>query len=141
MTAVQLGKESNKPSVPEHLLLLSAGIGITPNFAMVRGVGSFALQDQTNITMIHVERHEQDLLFQDELVRRAQSYPNFSYVNHISGKQGRLTKDKLQGFLESNVELQQAYVCGPTPFMADMTEHLVALGVPAANIHTESFDF
>lgn len=141
MTAVQLDEESDKPTVPEHLLLISAGIGITPNLAMVRGVGAFGLQDRASITMIHVERHEQDLLFQDELARRAQSYPNFSYSNYISSKQGRLTKDKLQALLGLNAELQQAYVCGPALFMIDITKHLVALGVLAANIHTESFDF
>ncbi len=140
MTAVQLDTQTHKPSVPEHLLLLSGGIGITPNIAMVRGIGAFVLQDQTNITMIHIERHQSDLLFQNELARRAQNYPNFSYINIISSEQGRLTKDKLQN-LVPNAGHQHAYICGPTLFMANMTEYLVEMGVPAANIHTESFEF
>lgn len=140
MTAVQRDKQTGGATVPEHILLLSGGIGMTPNVAMVRGVGAFDLQDQTNITMIHVERFEADLLFQNELTRRATNYPNFSYTNIISSQQGRLSKDMLAE-LVPDVKQQHAYICGPTLFMADMTEHLVALGVPAANIHTESFEF
>lgn len=140
MTAIDKDPHTGNLAVPEHLLLLSGGIGITPNLAMVRGVGAFELQDQTHITMIHVERFESDLLFQSELARRARNYPSFSYTNVISSEQGRLTRDKLQT-LVPNANLQHAYVCGPTLFMKDMTEHLVALGVPAANIHTESFEF
>ena len=140
MTAIQLDAETQKPVVPKHLLLLSAGIGITPNLAMVRGVGAFLLQDQTNITMIHVERYEKALINQSELMRRSRNYPNFSYTNIISSKQGRLTKEQLHKLVPS-VELQHAYICGPTMFMSDMTQYLVSIGVPVANIHTESFEF
>jgi len=140
MAAAGLDEKSGKPTVPKHLLLISAGIGITPSVAMVRGVGAFELQDQTNITMIHAERSEADLLFQKELLRRAELYPNFSYTNIISSEQGRLTKQTLET-LVPDAKLQHAYICGPTQFMSDVTEYLVALGVSAANIHTESFEF
>jgi len=140
MSAVRWDPGTNAPVVPEHLLLLSAGIGITPNLAIVRGVGAFELQEQTNITMIHVERHQEDLLFQTELRRRTQNYPNFGYTNVIGSDEGRLTKERLRA-LVADAELQHAYVCGPTLFMSEFTEHLVEIGVPATNIHTESFEF
>lgn len=140
MTAVQLDVETQKPIAPKHLLLLSAGIGITPNLAMVRGIGAFSLQDQTKITMIHVERYEKDLLNQQELLRRARNYPSFNYTNIISSEQGRLTKNHLRTLVK-NTELQHAYICGPTSFMNDMIQHLASLGIPSANIHTESFEF
>ena len=140
MTAVRLDAQTDKPMVPEHILLVSAGIGITPNVAMVRGIGAFELQNKTHITMIHAERLEADLLFQNELNRRAGSYPNFSYTNIISSQQGRLTRDMLADLMPDEKQ-QHAYICGPRLFMTDVTKHLVALGVPAANIHTESFEF
>ena len=145
MTAITFDEQRKipKPNVSKHLLLLSAGIGITPNFAIVRGVGAFQLQNDTAITMIHVERNENDLIGQSELHRRAKNYPNFKYTNIITSKEGRLTRKRLSNLLpKANVvALHEAYVCGPESFMSDMTEHLVALGVPAGNIHTESFDF
>jgi len=58
----------------------------------------------------------------------------------ISSEQGRLTKQTLET-LVPDAKLQHAYICGPTQFMSDVTEYLVALGVSAANIHTESFEF
>ncbi|WP_067102260.1 FAD-binding oxidoreductase [Marinomonas atlantica] len=140
MTAIQLDELTQKPVVPDNLLLLSAGIGITPSLSMVRGIGAFSLQDQTKITMIHVERFEEEILCHQELVRRSRNYPNFSYTNIISSNQGRLTKEHLQT-LVPNAELQYAYICGPTLFMRDMTEYLVSIGVPAGQIHIESFEF
>ena len=149
MTAVTFDPNTKKATVPRHLLLVSAGIGITPNLAMVRGIGAFELQNDTNITMIHVERKEEDLICQSELLRRVRNYPNFTYTNVITSKEGRLNLDKLRQLMPIKKDdatvvtalQQQTYLCGPTKFMTDMTEHLVALGVPAANIHTESFDF
>ena len=80
MAAVAFDEQTAKPIVPKHLLLLSAGIGITPNLAMVCGVGTFGLQNDTIITMILVERHEEDLISQSKLKRRAKSYPNLQYT-------------------------------------------------------------
>eukprot|EP00523_Entomoneis_sp_CCMP467_P008532 CAMPEP_0168739116 /NCGR_PEP_ID=MMETSP0724-20121128/11287_1 /TAXON_ID=265536 /ORGANISM="Amphiprora sp., Strain CCMP467" /LENGTH=571 /DNA_ID=CAMNT_0008786489 /DNA_START=26 /DNA_END=1741 /DNA_ORIENTATION=- len=139
-------EQQEQPTVPENLILLSAGIGITPNVAMVRGVGAFVLQQQTKIQMIHVERYEEDLIYQSELQRRARNYPYMTYTNVISSKEGRLNQKKLSNLLTASpwagdMKQQEAYICGPTTFMTSMTEHLVALGVPAANIHTESFEF
>ena len=140
MTAVSVDENTLKPIVPKHLLFLSAGIGITPNLAMIRGIGAFSLQDQTDITMIHIERHEKDLISRSELLRRSKQYPHFQYTHIISSKEGRLTKEALQKKVP-NTASQQAYVCGPTQFMRDMTEYLVSMGVPAGQIHTESFEF
>lgn len=142
MCAVRLDATTKKAVIPEHLLLVSAGIGITPNLAMVRGVGAFGLNNATQITMIHVERHEADIIGQRELQRRASSYPSFSYRNVISSKEGRLTRERLVQMLTSiPMDQQEAYICGPTKFMSDITDSLVALGVPANRIHTESFAF
>ncbi|WP_086930755.1 pyridoxamine 5'-phosphate oxidase family protein [Agarilytica rhodophyticola] len=140
MTAVRMDAATKQPVVHNNLLLLSAGIGITPNLAMVRGVGAFSLQDQTTITMIHVERNTKDLINQQELLRRARSYPHFNYTNIITSQQGRLNKEQLQK-LVPHAEHQHAYICGPTLFMNDMTQMLVSIGVPAANVYTESFEF
>ncbi|EAQ64081.1 Oxidoreductase FAD/NAD(P)-binding [Marinomonas sp. MED121] len=140
MTAITLDADTQTPLVPEQLLLLSAGIGITPNLAMVRGIGAFSLQDKTKVTMIHVERYQRHLLSHHELVRRSHKYPDFSYTNIITSEQGRLTKAQLEA-LVPNPKEQQAYVCGPALFMAQMTEYLASIGVPVANIHTEAFDF
>ena len=90
--------------------------------------------------MIHIERHEKYLISQSELLRRARSYPNFNYTNIISSREGRLTEEALKRMVP-NATNREVYICGPTQFMRDMTEYLVSLGVPAEQIHTESFEF
>lgn len=140
MTALTVDENTQIPTVPKHLLLLSAGIGITPNLAMVRGIGAFSLQHKTKITMIHIERSEQNLIAQSELLRRSMEYPHFNYTTLISHRDGRLTKESLAG-LVANAAYQHAYICGPAQFMRDMTEHLVDIGVPVEQIFTESFTF
>lgn len=142
MAAVAFDEQTAEPIVPKHILLLSAGIGITPNLAMVRGVCAFGLQNGTIITMIHVERHEEDLMSQSKLKRRAKSYPNLQSTNVITSRGGRLTRDGLGKLMPPEaVGLQEAYICGPAAFMTDMTKNLVTLGIPAANINTKSFEF
>lgn len=140
MTAVTKDPKTNALQVHPHVLLISAGIGITPNIAMVRGIGAFELQEKTSIAMVHVERHESDLLFQKEIERRVRKYPNFQYTNLISSREGRPNVQRLAPLIK-NAPLQQAYICGPASFMSAITNYLVELGVPPANINTESFEF
>jgi uncharacterized protein len=137
---------NKKPIIQaKHLLLVSAGIGITPNMAMIRGIGAFRLEDQVTIHMIHIERYEKDLLFQSELARRSHHYPHFTLTNIISSREGRLTRERLDELIPTAQEglrqQQVAYLCGPSGFMTATTEYLVQLGVPPDQIHTESFDF
>jgi ferredoxin-NADP reductase len=33
----------------------------------------------------------------------------------------------------------RVFVCGPTPFVESVADHLIALGHPAAAVHTERF--
>ncbi|MFC3120003.1 FAD-binding oxidoreductase [Agaribacter flavus] len=140
LTAISLDEKYHKPCVPENLLLISAGIGITPNLAMIRGIGAFSLQESCNITMVHVDRTESDVIRLGELKRRASTYPNFTLNLVLTGEQGRLTKDGLAS-LVSKPQHQSAFICGPAGFMNTMIEYLVTLGVKPQNIHTESFDF
>lgn len=143
MTPIQydVKNKNTPPTAPENLLLISAGIGITPSLAVVRGLGAFELQESTHINMIHMERHREDLPFQGELMRRARQYASFRMTNIVSSEQGRLTKEQLRELVPQQTAKQVAYVCGPPQFMTAVTQYLVDMGVPAANIHTENFDF
>jgi ferredoxin len=50
---------------------------------------------------------------------------------------GRLTGDQLTTL--GIPAAASAYICGPPSFMTDMRDALTALGISAANIHTEQF--
>ena len=129
------------------LVLMGAGIGITPLLAMLYAVAAevkgrevrwvYTTQDQHHYPF----RHEVQQLAAG--LARFEQYTVFTRpkTEDIAGKDfdssGRLTLEALR-------QLQlppdgNYYLCGPTGFMAGMTAALGTLGVPAAAIKQESF--
>jgi ferredoxin-NADP reductase/MOSC domain-containing protein YiiM len=129
------------------VLLVSAGIGATPVLAMLNALA--AAHSRREIWWLHGARSGRDHCFADETRTLLSSLPNAHvYVyfsrpdqNDLEGRDfdtpGRLTASLLAE-LEPPREAE-AYLCGPTAFMADISAGLAAIGVDAARIHTEPF--
>jgi ferredoxin-NADP reductase/MOSC domain-containing protein YiiM/ferredoxin len=129
------------------VLLISAGIGATPVLAMLQ-----ALAEQHSdrvIWWLHGARNRREESFANEIRDLTAPLPNvhmhvcFSRPgpDDAEGRDfdsvGRLTGSVLAGLdLPSDAE---AYLCGPTPFMDEVSAGLAALGIGAARIHTEPF--
>lgn len=131
---------NNAPVAPSAILLISAGIGLTPSLAIIRGLGAFQIERKSRVTMIHVERNRRDLAFQSELLRRSNNYNTFTMTNIITSEEGRLSKERLKLLVPRPSE-QTVYICGPPGFMESVNQMLVDLGVDPGRINTESFDF
>ncbi|MFD4670396.1 MOSC domain-containing protein [Lentzea sp. NPDC058450] len=109
----------------EPVVLLSAGVGITPVLAMLH-----ALQGtDREVWWVHTTRSD-DQAFAEEVRELA---PNHVLVR-LSDR-GRLTKTDLVDLPAT----ASAYLCGPNAFMEDMRAALVGLGFDPARIHTELF--
>ncbi|MFG1912206.1 MOSC domain-containing protein [Kribbella sp. NPDC048928] len=113
------------------VLLISAGIGVTPVLAMLYSLRGSARE----VWWIHTVRTPAEHALAAEAHDLLAELPHAHEHVYYSADGGRLTKDKL-------VELglpadATAYVCGPQSFMTDMQEALSALGV--ARVHTELF--
>ncbi|HET6743941.1 MAG TPA: 3-alpha domain-containing protein, partial [Kribbella sp.] len=113
------------------VLLLSAGIGVTPVLAMLYSLRGSARE----VWWIHTARTPAQHALAAEAHDLLAELPHAHEHVYYSADGGRLTKDKL-------VELglpadATAYVCGPQSFMTDMQEALSALGV--TQVHTELF--
>jgi len=117
------------------VLLISAGIGLTPVLAMLH---QLAGQGSTrDIWWIHGARgpHEHPLAAEAHTLLAA--LPLAREHVFYSAIAGRLDKDKLIALdLPARAT---AYVCGPASFMADMQDALAAIGLDPARIHTELF--
>ena len=129
------------------LVLISAGIGVTPVLAMLRAL---ALErSDRRIWWLHAARSRSEQAFAAEArsllaaLPRAASRVCFSHPGDQDrqgedfDRAGRLTPAAL-----AELELPEdarAYVCGPAPFMDEMSAGLAALGLDAAHIHTEPF--
>lgn len=149
-------------SIPSKLLMLSAGIGITPNMAIVRGLGTRfgidAVDGMPDVVMLHQERCFESMPFRSELLRRCKASNGKLRMNvHVSG--GLSESDKLSDYGRSGVltggritvdcvrqavdDLKErvVYLCGPTGFMDELTKALVVEGVDGKDIVFEKFDF
>ncbi len=129
------------------VVLLSAGIGVTPVLAMLHALKAEASTRQ--IWWLHGARSGHEHPFAAEARDLLEALPHHtSYVCYSSpGLDDRLGIDfNVVGRLNTRVIEKldlppdgDFYICGPSAFMSDLTAGLAAYGVAADHIHTEMF--
>jgi ferredoxin-NADP reductase/MOSC domain-containing protein YiiM len=129
------------------VLLISAGIGATPVLAMLQALAEE--HSDREIWWLHGARNRREQSFAAEARTLLASLPNVhghAYYSrpdpddlegHDFDSAGRLTGSVLAE-LEPPRDAQ-AYLCGPTPFMEEISAALAAMGIDASRIHTEPF--
>jgi ferredoxin-NADP reductase/MOSC domain-containing protein YiiM/ferredoxin len=129
------------------VLLISAGIGATPVLAMLHALA--AQPSDREVWWLHGARSSRDHAFAAEARSLLASLPQARTLvcysrpgpDDVEGRdfdrKGRLTASVLDQLdPPGNAE---AYLCGPTPFMDEISAALAAMGLGAAQIHTEPF--
>lgn len=132
----------------QPLVLLSAGIGVTPVLAMLYALVSEHSGRQ--VLWLHSARDGEHHPFAAEVRRLMLTLPNSrSYicysrprssdqVGHDFDGTGHLSRSV---FDEAGVPRDaDVYLCGPNRFMADMKQELAAFGVVPQRIHVEIFN-
>ncbi|MEU8637786.1 MOSC and FAD-binding oxidoreductase domain-containing protein [Amycolatopsis sp. NPDC048633] len=117
------------------VVLLSAGIGVTPVLAMLHALA--AGRSTREVWWLHTTRTAAEQAFRAEAHRLVASLPNSHEHVYHSAESGRLTRDALSA-LDLPLEAT-AYLCGPDAFMTAMREALVSLGFDASRVHSELF--
>jgi ferredoxin-NADP reductase/MOSC domain-containing protein YiiM len=126
------------------VLLISAGIGVTPVLAMLH---SLAHRGSTRaVWWIHTTRNAELHAFAEEAGRLIDALPNARSRIFYTAPDGppaagitagRLTADALRRLaLPTDAS---AYLCGPNSFMTDVRAALISLGLQPSEIHTELF--
>jgi ferredoxin-NADP reductase/MOSC domain-containing protein YiiM len=131
---------------PGPVLLISAGIGVTPVLSMLHQLA--AARSDRDVWWICGARRPREHPMADEAhtllaslphahehVFYSQATPPERRRSHASA--GRLSNDKLAA-LPLPPEAS-AYVCGPAGFMASMHDALIAVGLGPDRVHTELF--
>ena len=142
-TAAPRGSFLLRPST-RPVLLVSAGVGATPVLAMLHALA--AGRSERDIWWLHTARDgtrhpfraEADALL-DRLPRahRQVRYTHPRPADRGHDAVGRPTAPALAALgLPTDAE---AYLCGPTSFLAELTAALTQLGLDPARIHTEIF--
>lgn len=132
---------------PRPLVLLSAGVGITPVLSML--LTALEAMPTRPIYFVHAALNSRTHAFHQTVRDLSRAHPNLTVHYRYSEPapddlaQGRCDS---QGFvdaelLESLLPTRDAdyYFCGPKPFMMKVYHHLLEWGVPANQVHLEFF--
>ena len=128
------------------VLLISAGIGVTPVLAMLYQLAKE--QSKREVWWLYGARGPREHPFATEAHALLASLPNarehvfYSAAtpaerDRVHAADGHLTRQALAGLAVPPDAT--AYICGPSSFMADLQQALTTIGVAPAAIHTELF--
>ncbi|KAA9393329.1 hemin transporter [Kocuria coralli] len=125
------------------LVLVSAGIGITPVAAIMEDLSR--RQPDRTVRLFHADKsHAHHALYQG-LRRQVLAMPDARAQNWYEedAENAPTLHPAKSGFMDlSDVELPeeaQVFMCGPLPFMQSARRALIDQGVPSGNIHYEVF--
>lgn len=139
-----LGVFTPPPVLPDKLLLLSGGSGITPMMAIARAFADADCGPDT--VFLHAARTSADFAFADELRLLARSLPGFRLIllpespgDGFDGLAGRIAPALMELAVPDLAE-RLVMCCGPAPFMAAAHTICRDRGVPDHRYVEESFD-
>jgi ferredoxin-NADP reductase/MOSC domain-containing protein YiiM len=129
------------------VVLLSAGVGVTPVIAMLHALAAQA--SPREVWWLHGARHGREHPFAEEAKTLLDALPHGHRHIRYSAPElkdmqgvdfdavGHLDMAALAG-LEVPREAD-FFICGPSAFIGDLTLGLAAWGIPAGQLHTELF--
>jgi ferredoxin-NADP reductase/MOSC domain-containing protein YiiM len=117
------------------VVLISAGIGVTPVLAMLHALS--AAGSGRDIWWLHTTRNRETQAFATEVTALIESLPHARQRVFYTQTDGRMDHRSIAG-LDMPTDAA-AYLCGPTQFMTDMRDALTSIGFDPARIHSELF--
>jgi ferredoxin-NADP reductase/MOSC domain-containing protein YiiM/ferredoxin len=131
------------------VVLLSAGIGVTPVLSMLHALASGNAQSPREVWWIHAARNASEHVFAQETRRLLAAIPeSHSAIAYSKPDPTELPGDDfdIQGRWDLTSLKKLAipvgadfYLCGPSTFLRDMKRDLISLGVLQDAIHHEVF--
>jgi ring-1,2-phenylacetyl-CoA epoxidase subunit PaaE len=132
-----------------HLLMIAAGAGITPIYAMI----AHALEHEpaTRVTLLFGNRTIDSIMFREALEDLKDRHLGRFELVHILSRndeveaplfQGRITGDKMTALAQTLLDIKavdNAYICGPGSMIKDTRDALFALGMPRERVQHEFF--
>ena len=117
-------------------LLLAGGSGITPILSILRAA---LHRGQGRIVLLYANRDERSVIFREALKDLAAAHPRRLQVIHwLDSVQGIPSVAQLAEWARP-CQHGQAFICGPTAFMATAEAALESIGMPDEQIHVERF--
>jgi ferredoxin-NADP reductase len=121
--------------LPERLLFVSAGSGITPIMSMLRHLSERG--ELNDVVHVHSSRASEGVIFARELEELALRHPGYRLQLRITGEQGRLGPGHLDG-VTADWRERETFLCGPAGLLDTMGEHWKLAGLHE-RLHIEHF--
>jgi ferredoxin-NADP reductase len=122
-------------ALPDKLLFISAGSGITPIMSMLRSLRARgALSD---VVLLHSARTADDVIFGPELRELARRHPGFRLHEHHTASARRMTPEDVPVLCPDWHE-REAFLSGPGAMLDAMSGHWERAG-DRARLHMERF--
>jgi predicted ferric reductase len=132
------------PEAPGYAFV-AGGVGIGPIMSMLRTLADRG--DRRPLVLFYGNRVWERIAFREELDRLA-SRLDLRVVHVLlepppgwTGERGFVTEDVLMRHLPADRHRFHCFLCGPTPMTRGVEHALAALGLPAAHVHSEIFDW
>jgi stearoyl-CoA 9-desaturase NADPH oxidoreductase len=122
--------------VPEKLLFVTAGSGITPVMGMLRDLAETRPAALDGAVLVHCDRTPQELVFGPQL-RTLAAATGLRLLERHTSVVGRLTPDALAEAVPDWVA-RQTWACGPAGLLDALATHWARFGDPDA-LHVERF--
>ena len=128
------------------ILLVGGGSGVVPLMSMLRH--RIHVAPDVPMTLIYSARTREDVIFRDELVRRAETEPNFTLFLTLTRearvetpfRTGRVGAELVAEVLRAfGGPPKLSFVCGSTAFVDFATRLLLDMNVPFPSIKTERY--
>jgi stearoyl-CoA 9-desaturase NADPH oxidoreductase len=111
--------------LPDKLLFVSAGSGITPIMSMIR---SLEHRDELDdVVLLHSARDPEDVIFGDELRELAEKHEGFRLHEQHTKERGRMAPDHLDDLCPDWQE-RETFLSGPADMIDAMEEHYEKAG-------------
>jgi ferredoxin-NADP reductase/sterol desaturase/sphingolipid hydroxylase (fatty acid hydroxylase superfamily) len=128
-----IGDFNFKPNiaVQNNYVLVAGGSGITPLYSMI--IQMLQFEPKSKVILLYSNRKVESIIFKKELDQLARQYPQFEYIDFISGNK-RIEKNDLNIYKNACY-----YLCGPDSLKDEISQQLKDLGISKSNINIEHF--
>jgi nitric oxide dioxygenase len=125
----------------ETIVLLSAGVGVTPMVSSLKRIA--AVNPQRRVIFAHAAREASHHALRADVDALTSAMPNLSVVNFYEERGD--AQDAIEGRMNVNLlpswprDGANVWLCGPHKFMQAQWLSLLHAGVPPARLHREVF--
>ena len=147
---VRITNKRTQQQSPPPIVLLSAGIGVTPMLSMLHEiVGNQCSNNQDKVVWMHGARNSRYHPFREEIDSLLTKMSIESHIfysqpdptdmnDSVKLQNGHINADAVRRLIPSWKEAVY-YMCGPPAFLADLQSELNQIGVDLRNIYYETF--